>query len=132
MNVGLLIIIHARIMNEILKRESWAPVFVTRLRKESNISLEEYQFLLTEQNGFCYLCKSPEIQETSNKGIKRLSVDHDHRCCKTRKVCGRCVRGLLCTDCNLALGFLEKKPFLASQAVLDYIDRRPLKDFTIS
>ncbi len=33
-----------------------------------------------------------------------MVVDHDHSCCPGAKTCGNCVRGALCSDCNLGLG----------------------------
>lgn len=38
-----------------------------------------------------------------------LAVDHDHSCCPDRKrSCGACVRGLLCSDCNFLMGWIDK------------------------
>lgn len=56
------------------------------------------------------VCSSPGCSRT-----ERLSIDHDHSCCSgsegTRKVsCGDCVRGLLCSTCNTALGLLQESP----------------------
>lgn len=37
-----------------------------------------------------------------------LAVDHDHGCCPgPSSQCGRCVRGYLCTSCNVAEGLLR-------------------------
>lgn len=35
--------------------------------------------------------------------VPRLVIDHDHVCCK-EGYCEQCARGLLCDDCNYALG----------------------------
>jgi dCMP deaminase len=71
------------------------------------ITLLQYIDILTKQNGCCAVCK---INKAGYKG-KRLSVDHNH---KTNEV-----RGLLCDDCNNAIGKLKDDMILAKNA-LDY------------
>ena len=66
--------------------------------KQYNISVEQYEELLIAQNGVCAICGSPP-------GRRRLAVDHSH-------ITGR-IRGLLCDQCNLGLGSLERQGFLA-------------------
>lgn len=49
------------------------------------------------------------------------AVDHDHSCCPGGRSCGRCVRGILCRKCNVAIGYLNDDPALA-KAVSDYLE----------
>lgn len=51
-------------------------------------------------------CSNPEC-----KSMDRLRIDHDHACCPNirdrNRGCGKCVRGLLCHQCNVALGMVN-------------------------
>lgn len=64
------------------------------LRRLYGITLEKYNHLLLAQSGLCAICgtDSPGGQK------KVFNVEHDHKT-------GR-VRGLLCWDCNTAIGKL--------------------------
>jgi hypothetical protein len=77
-----------------------------RLKSEYGITLERYDAMLITQKGVCAICGK------ANANGKRLSVDHDHKCCAGKKSCGKCVRGLLCEICNPALGLLNDSPEL--------------------
>ncbi|UJV41637.1 endonuclease VII domain-containing protein [Streptomyces sp. AMCC400023] len=68
---------------------------------------ERYAAMVEDQEGRCLVCR-----ETPEK----LVVDHDHSCCPGRYTCGRCVRGLLCSLCNKALGSLRDNPEYARAA----------------
>lgn len=67
---------------------------VTKLRRDLSkygITPDDYEALSQKQGGVCAVCKQPpKFPKT------RLCVDHDHET-------GR-VRGLLCNECNVALG----------------------------
>lgn len=65
------------------------------LRRNYNMSSEEYCTLLERQNGKCACCGTPA---TIFK--RRLHVDHSH---KTGQV-----RSLLCTYCNPLIGFAKE------------------------
>jgi hypothetical protein len=67
---------------------------VYQLKRDYNLTSEEYSALLEEQQGVCAICC-----QADSTG-KQLSVDHDHTTGK--------VRGLLCSGCNLALGSVKE------------------------
>jgi hypothetical protein len=62
------------------------------LLNKFGMTMADYELMFAEQKGSCAICKRMQKQW--------LSVDHDHATGK--------VRGLLCTSCNLKLGFYEK------------------------
>lgn len=68
-----------------------------------HITLERYNELLQVQGGHCALC--PAVPD---KHVKKLHVDHDHNCCPGKRSCGKCVRGVLCVNCNSTLGRVEQ------------------------
>jgi hypothetical protein len=63
----------------------------------------EYDSILEKQGGGCAICKQPCARE------RRLSVDHCH---STRRV-----RGLLCQNCNAAIGMLKDDAALLFRAI---------------
>ena len=73
------------------------------LQKKYNISLNEYNTLLQNQNCVCAICK---INKCSSG--KAFAVDHSHETGK--------VRGLLCKNCNLGLGIFKDNPLTLQKA----------------
>lgn len=65
--------------------------------KKYGIDFAEYQRMLVEQNGVCACCERPESRLTDAGDLRMLSVDHNHTT--------GAVRGLLCSNCNLVLGY---------------------------
>jgi hypothetical protein len=57
-----------------------------RLKAKYQITIEQYEEMLSAQNGLCAICKK----------ASKLVVDHCHQT--------GAVRGLLCLSCNLMLG----------------------------
>jgi Recombination endonuclease VII len=69
------------------------------LKYNYGISLDQYNQLVLKQNNKCPICN----QET------KLFVDHNHST--------GIVRGLICRDCNFALGLLKDSPELFLNAI---------------
>ena len=89
------VVIHNRENPDILKKRSRRRL----LKGNYNITLDMYEKLLKSQNYSCAICKRHE-----SMFLKSLHIDHDHSCCNGKKSCGKCIRGLLCQNCNAALG----------------------------
>ena len=62
-----------------------------------HLTEEQYNKMLNLYNGKCHSCKDRAA----------TNIDHDHSCCSGQRSCGKCVRGILCSQCNTALGLLQ-------------------------
>lgn len=89
----------------------------SKLLQNFKITEDEYQAMKSSQGGGCAICGC------ASSGIERLSVDHDHSCCPGKGLsCGKCVRGLLCADCNRAIGMMADDP-LRLRAAASYLEK---------
>lgn len=68
------------------------------LKRTYNITLEQKEQMLSNQNYKCKCCKKDLTQLNS----KRIHIDHNHTTGK--------VRGILCQTCNLAFGLMKECP----------------------
>ena len=80
------------------------------LKHRYNLTYDEYLELYNKQEGKCAICKIEKILGTKSG----LLVDHNHK--------NNIVRGLLCNNCNTALGkFKESVEFLTN--AISYISK---------
>lgn len=76
-----------------------------------HISKDKYDELVSLYDGNCHSCKERPA----------MNIDHDHSCCSTRFSCGKCIRGVLCSQCNTSLGLLlDNKVYILR--LLEYIN----------
>jgi hypothetical protein len=85
------------------------------LKRNFNITLDEYNKMLEDQNGVCSICKNQETKVFKKTGkVTDLCVDHCHTTGK--------VRGLLCWNCNTSLGKM-KDSIEHLQNAIDYLKK---------
>lgn len=88
---------------------------IDRKLKLFNISQQDYDLMLEKQGGLCKVCNT----DKPGGRINLFAIDHDHSCCPEQgKSCGQCVRGLLCSRCNLTLGLIGDDVNLLNAMVL--------------
>jgi transposase-like protein len=92
------------------RQRSWWLMAHYRLTRDA------YDAMLASQDGVCAICLNPGPRRD------KLAVDHDHACCPGADSCGKCVRGLLCVNCNRAVGLL-KDDVASARRLLSYLDR---------
>lgn len=62
--------------------------------RHHGLSRDRHRTIFLASGGLCGVCKS----------VRPDVIDHDHECCEGQKGCRLCVRGLLCSSCNIMLG----------------------------
>lgn len=88
-----------------------------RLRRQYAMTIDDYYSMLKSQGGVCAICGSTEPVGRGNW----FAVDHDRSCCPTDRTCGKCVRALLCSHCNLFIGNAKENPEIL-RAAIRYIE----------
>lgn len=85
-----------------------------QLRHKYGITLAEYIELLEKQEHRCAVCDCMDGSDKHN-GLrtKQLSIDHDHQT--------GIIRGLLCNDCNRAIGQMQDSSVLLRKAA-EYLE----------
>lgn len=78
------------------------------LQQRYGITLAQFEQMVTEQGGGCAICGGEP--SGNGKSGQPLHIDHDHACCAGASSCGRCIRGLLCGNCNTAIGLMKDDP----------------------
>jgi hypothetical protein len=92
------------------------------LKRQYNITENEYLGMLALQGGVCAICRRSETL-TIRGALVSLAVDHDHHCCpESKRSCGACIRGLLCSHCNVAVGKIFDNSGTA-RAMAEYLER---------
>lgn len=79
------------------------------LKTRYNITISEYEKILSDQGGVCAICHEAPAGKT-------LHVDHDHGS-------GR-IRGLLCYRCNVGIGYMKDYSDRLKRAA-EYVDSKP-------
>lgn len=84
-------------------REEWY------YKRNYDLTTEDYNKMLEEQNHSCKICGSEGFLIGKNNHTKMLAVDHCHHSGK--------VRGLLCHNCNRALGLMKDSMSILENAM---------------
>lgn len=90
-----------RIYNPTSNRRNWL--------KRYGMTLDQYDGLLSSQNGTCAICKNPPTR-------KHLSIDHCHS--------SGAVRGLLCITCNAMIGHAREDIARLESAIQYLLSRK--------
>jgi len=103
-----------------LRNSEWQKNNQDRVRHNTlmsahGITLDDYKSMLIQQNNLCAICHGAETKISKKTGrTKNFCVDHNHKT-------GR-IRGLLCDDCNIAIGKM-KENINSLKAAIEYLSK---------
>lgn len=90
-------------------------ILIQQTARRFGITSEEYMQMIEDQENKCAICFEYETRKScASNEVTKLSIDHDH---KTGKV-----RGLLCANCNSALGKM-KESAQRFQSAINYLNK---------
>ena len=78
------------------------------LKHRFGVDLEWYEEQFKKQNYSCAICKTKTNKTVGDRQFWNFSVDHCHDSGK--------IRGILCNNCNRALGLFQDNPELLKKA----------------
>lgn len=90
-----------------------------RMRAWRNgLTTAQLRALFEEVGWACQVCSRPWNTDAKGGG---LTIDHDHNCCtsqapdvavqdRPKQLCGDCIRGVLCYQCNNTVGMVADSP----------------------
>lgn len=79
-----------------------------QIQRDYGIDLETYKLINEIQDSRCAICNRKETR-SKNHGKRDLAIDHDHKT--------GAVRGLLCSECNQAIGQFAHSQKIIRRAV---------------
>lgn len=117
--------LHAKRLNEKARKDridnpnKYKKYNSNRRKKWKETKLRRYGITIQILNKYLKLqknkCKCCNILLKNN-----YKIDHDHLCCPKVGSCGKCIRGILCNNCNLSLG-LNKENIKILQGQIKYL-----------
>jgi len=77
--------------------------------KRHGISMDIFEEMLKSQGGGCAIC---------GQFTNAMCIDHNHSHCPGSYGCSKCFRGVLCSQCNMAIGILKEDVKLFEMAII--------------
>lgn len=87
------------------QKKNAQSLYLKALFNRTGLTKSDYKALIKRAKGRCEICKTTKPR----LGNKRLVVDHDHK--------SKQIRGLLCSNCNVALGYFKDDTKLITNAI---------------
>src|SRR4051812_35145553 len=97
----------ARYSNPDHRAKKLANMNRTHHERLYGISRTRYESMCAARNNLCDVCDGPPVG--GRGAVSRLVVDHDHAT--------GAIRGLLCNNCNTAIGLLRDDPSTIARVV---------------
>lgn len=81
-------------------------------KRKYGLSLDQIQEMISQQNKRCLICDNQfDLENIVHKGPRKMRpcVDHNHETGK--------IRGIICNNCNLVIGYANDNPAVLTNAI---------------